>query len=121
LAPSPPRVLPWDAFSCSVSPVPGPVSRPLRPYTTLFRSGPAQVHPAVAGNAATVHESGKPAPCLSVDGIAVALEVAVERRIGCQDRKSTRLNSSHVKSSYALFCLKKKTTPPRTDRAQVPP
>src|SRR5690606_41692132 len=27
------------------------------------------------------------------------------------DRKSTRLNSSHVKISYAVFCLKKKTTP----------
>src|SRR5690606_12222738 len=27
-----------------------------------------------------------------------------------KDRKSTRLNSSHVKSSYAVFCLKKKTT-----------
>src|SRR6266576_6086087 len=26
----------------------------------------------------------------------------------CQDRKSTRLNSSHVESSYAVFCLKKK-------------
>src|SRR5690606_26478235 len=26
-----------------------------------------------------------------------------------KDRKSTRLNSSHVKSSYAVFCLKKKT------------
>src|SRR5690606_18239882 len=28
---------------------------------------------------------------------------------GAQDRKSTRLNSSHVKSSYAVFCLKKKS------------
>src|SRR5690606_40723657 len=28
-------------------------------------------------------------------------------RIGRRDRKSTRLNSSHVKSSYAVFCLKK--------------
>src|SRR5436305_8125049 len=27
-----------------------------------------------------------------------------------QDRKSTRLNSSHVRISYAVFCLKKKTT-----------
>src|SRR5207302_8609027 len=27
---------------------------------------------------------------------------------GCRDRKSTRLNSSHVKISYAVFCLKKK-------------
>src|SRR5947207_5863130 len=29
--------------------------------------------------------------------------------VGCQDRKSTRLNSSHTESSYAVFCLKKKT------------
>src|SRR5690606_40592999 len=29
--------------------------------------------------------------------------------IAIQDRKSTRLNSSHVKISYAVFCLKKKT------------
>src|SRR5690606_41825858 len=28
--------------------------------------------------------------------------------LGCLDRKSTRLNSSHVKISYAVFCLKKK-------------
>src|SRR5690606_41223083 len=32
-----------------------------------------------------------------------------ERRERDGDRKSTRLNSSHVKSSYAVFCLKKKT------------
>src|SRR5690606_41221481 len=31
------------------------------------------------------------------------------RRPGAPDRKSTRLNSSHVKSSYAVFCLKKTT------------
>src|SRR5690606_41721924 len=30
-------------------------------------------------------------------------------RISAQDRKSTRLNSSHVKMSYAVFCLKKKS------------
>src|SRR5215471_21777256 len=30
------------------------------------------------------------------------------RRLGLQDRKSTRLNSSHVEISYAVFCLKKK-------------
>src|SRR5690606_41628170 len=35
------------------------------------------------------------------------------RRRSCfhRDRKSTRLNSSHVKSSYAVFCLKKKKIP----------
>src|SRR5690606_39415134 len=33
-----------------------------------------------------------------------------------QDRKSTRLNSSHVKISYAVFCLKKKNKPSRTSQ-----
>src|SRR5256886_10199417 len=31
-------------------------------------------------------------------------------RYACQDRKSTRLNSSHSQISYAVFCLKKKTS-----------
>src|SRR5690606_39480911 len=34
----------------------------------------------------------------------------LEIDLRCEDRKSTRLNSSHVKISYAVFCLKKKTT-----------
>src|SRR5215475_6797567 len=34
-----------------------------------------------------------------------------------QDRKSTRLNSSHVKISYAGFCLKKKKAPPQAGRS----
>src|SRR5206468_11049695 len=61
----------------------------------------------------------------TVDGgvlehIAVALEGPLDRRadvplvvaVGCggEDRKSTRLNSSHDQISYAVFCLKKKTT-----------
>src|SRR5437868_10456589 len=33
---------------------------------------------------------------------------AAEERFCCRDRKSTRLNSSHVSISYAVFCLKKK-------------
>src|SRR3989442_10561778 len=32
------------------------------------------------------------------------------RAVDLEDRKSTRLNSSHVRISYAVFCLKKKTT-----------
>src|SRR2546427_7975792 len=34
-----------------------------------------------------------------------------------RDRKSTRLNSSHSQISYAVFCLKKKKTPPHTSQA----
>src|SRR5690625_1824572 len=35
------------------------------------------------------------------------------------DRKSTRLNSSHVAISYAVFCLKKKTTPQHSESSRV--
>src|SRR5207253_8052561 len=38
------------------------------------------------------------------------VESFVGHGIGREDRKSTRLNSSHVAISYAVFCLKKKTT-----------
>src|SRR5258708_1468514 len=66
----------------------------LFPYTTLFRStGFNAVHAAVL--------AGKP-----------ALVMAMTLR-GAEDRKSTRLNSSHQIISYAVFCLKKKTKTPR--------
>src|SRR3989442_7546570 len=70
----------------------------LFPYTTLFRSV------VVA---------------LALEFIGLALAVADDERAGRAvrqeggsetDRKSTRLNSSHVRISYAVFCLKKKTT-----------
>src|SRR5690606_40361611 len=47
----------------------------------------------------------------------VAKEIGIQHRIieydELEDRKSTRLNSSHVKISYAVFCLKKKKTKKR--------
>src|SRR5690349_22407134 len=60
----------------------------LFPYTTLFRSrrpGPGGVRPQTrrSGPHHRLHGAGR-------------------------DRKSTRLNSSHVEISYAVFCLKKK-------------
>src|SRR5690606_40626717 len=45
----------------------------------------------------------------TVDGSAVACQEHRGGRLPIRDRKSTRLNSSHVKSSYAVFCLKKKS------------
>src|SRR6266566_8535991 len=65
----------------------------LFPYTTLFRSGPAR---------ATAPGSVSRVPAVRRDG-------AVPRAVG-PDRKSTRLNSSHLVISYAVFCLKKKKT-----------
>src|SRR5699024_7339634 len=40
--------------------------------------------------------------------IGIILFITVSKRITTQDRKSTRLNSSHVSISYAVFCFKKK-------------
>src|SRR5437667_7309556 len=68
----------------------------LFPYTTLFRSQP--VH-AVGRRDVEVE-----ARLLVADPVG---EVAgAERHV--RDRKSTRLNSSHITISYAVFCLKKK-------------
>src|SRR5690606_40383354 len=47
----------------------------------------------------------------SGDGVVVGPQILTP---GSEDRKSTRLNSSHVKISYAVFCLKKKAPVSRT-------
>src|SRR5256885_17235019 len=52
------------------------------------------------------HAAGFSIACLVNCGKKAEQCVAVE----CQDRKSTRLNSSHLVISYAVFCLKKKNT-----------
>src|SRR3712207_6939022 len=76
----------------------------LFPYTTLFRSthqvaplehyrlqaGPGEVRRAHQPVVSPAHDHG-----------------VITKRL---DRKSTRLNSSHANISYAVFCLKKKTT-----------
>src|SRR2546430_10835992 len=70
----------------------------LFPYTTLFRSS------VVLGEAHSTHVCGKRG---NVDGPSGTQHVHTRRN---GDRKSTRLNSSHSQISYAVFCLKKKTT-----------
>src|SRR5690349_19759732 len=54
----------------------------------------------------------------SNDGAGMLADMHRRCGIDPRDRKSTRLNSSHVEISYAVFCLKKKT---RTRRRQPPP
>src|SRR2546427_7052891 len=74
----------------------------LFPYTTLFRS--VQEQAGVSDHA------------MDVAADIRRRRVAYELRLACaqgpggeeQDRKSTRLNSSHSQISYAVFCLKKK-------------
>src|SRR5438477_1275501 len=87
-----------------------PPSSTLFPYTTLFRSSPMMYNQLVRFDAEM-----NPVPELaeswqiSPDGLAwtFKLRQGVTFHDG-QDRKSTRLNSSHMSISYAVFCLKKK-------------
>src|SRR5438045_6991256 len=80
----------------------------LFPYTTLFRSPqlsvrrPAQRRRDSAGVESRVRRSGAGRP------LAVRRRRAGARARLQRDRKSTRLNSSHLGISYAVFCLKKK-------------
>src|SRR3712207_8324495 len=83
----------------------------LFPYTTLFRSvGPALLGavPAVA-LLAVFGVDALPALVLPVAGALVGVARFRAARWSFADRKSTRLNSSHAKISYAVFCLKNKT------------
>src|SRR2546430_9810040 len=51
-----------------------------------------------------------PAVALEMDAYRAFCLVALGRGAEAEDRKSTRLNSSHSQISYAVFCLKKKIT-----------
>src|SRR2546429_3630057 len=75
----------------------------LFPYTTLFRSQ--------GGYAETPRQRSV---------VALVDEQVTERAVPPEDRKSTRLNSSHGYISYAVFCLKKKNprTRPRSRRVR---
>src|SRR5690349_23980457 len=85
----------------------------LFPYTTLFRSGPPGWFEtsavAMSGCASGVEEPLECRPC-PVERLRFAEEPEVRVHAEHEDRKSTRLNSSHVEISYAVFCLKKKKT-----------
>src|SRR5690606_40794841 len=93
-----------------------PLAGTLLPYTTLFRSSEfIPGHPLAKAFVA---------PCTEAMVRALVDELGIRDVIECygmteipgvfavpfEDRKSTRLNSSHVKISYAVFCLKKKKT-----------
>src|SRR5690606_42129029 len=101
--------------------LPRPPRSTLFPYTTLFRSCTGKVResrsPALldhsdrrdhagagalqAGDRYSIEEYGQKDRVLHADVLRLG------DRGDARDRKSTRLNSSHVKISYAVFCLKK--------------
>src|SRR2546430_6654494 len=83
----------------------------LFPYTTLFRSRRGQ--PQRLEHAGVAQARGELSHALAArDKHLQRLELVRHGvpvpRVELQDRKSTRLNSSHSQISYAVFCLKKK-------------
>src|SRR3712207_8267015 len=85
----------------------------LFPYTTLFRSpGPQSPPPRTAPDAAPAATRLPMAAvgnrCRGRPGGSCSCEDGPGVWASDQDRKSTRLNSSHANISYAVFCLKKK-------------
>src|SRR3712207_8052557 len=77
----------------------------LFPYTTLFRSLRDRLLPIVPLSKVMGLSGNEDVN----NGFVVVTQVAHQRfGILVEDRKSTRLNSSHANISYAVFCLKKK-------------
>src|SRR5207244_11750057 len=105
--------------SLSSLPPSPPLSSPLFPYTTLFRSSADRYRrPYAAFRPARRAPGFRAATGLEgMSSLEVEKRPVVSTAAGCcyligaviiLDRKSTRLNSSHQIISYAVFCLKKK-------------
>src|SRR5258705_7151946 len=79
----------------------------LFPYTTLFRSSGRQspLHPRGGGEPRSAPRRGRRRSAPRADARRRAHG---PHAVAHLDRKSTRLNSSHLGISYAVFCLKKK-------------
>src|SRR3712207_7294485 len=89
----------------------------LFPYTTLFRSCGIDGSYVAANSAPEATAQAREAVQAGAD---LVIALGGDGTVGslAEDRKSTRLNSSHANISYAVFCLKKKkkqkSTMPRT-------
>src|SRR5699024_12754793 len=98
---APPPSLPLFIF---VSVLPPHPRSPLFPYTTLFRS-------KIIGQFSIVIRTPCAVACSTIGGQISSARSQLASTCSERsrsDRKSTRLNSSHVSISYAVFCLKKK-------------
>src|SRR5690606_41378672 len=107
--------MPWFAVAL----IPPPVL--LFPYTTLFRSVRLKIDAKPVGFGQGGDLLGRPALVDDAPGLGMSQDDVLQHRVGrdqlpvlvdhadavTQDRKSTRLNSSHVKISYAVLSLKK--------------
>src|SRR5687768_18262169 len=93
----------------------------LFPYTTLFRSSQALLKKVGGGRTAAWEIMvGIPAIRNLIREDKVAQMYSAIQTGQSQDRKSTRLNSSHGYISYAVFCLKKKKKKTKCTNTSIP-
>src|SRR3712207_7577274 len=92
----------------------------LFPYTTLFRSRQVAGRLRTDVEVLVVHaiRGREDGAVLPIEALPVIVPFVP---VDAVDRKSTRLNSSHANISYAVFCLKKKTTASPLPRTPPPP
>src|SRR5438045_4942267 len=92
----------------------------LFPYTTLFRSAlfeaEHRAHDHAERDVLRVRMEGERVADLPAIECVVGRAQHRQGRSATQDRKSTRLNSSHLGISYAVFCLKKKKKKSNTSK-----
>src|SRR2546421_6451571 len=93
----------------------------LFPYTTLFRSPRCERRPdvrrvRVERRAGLAREGGDG---VVYEGLREPVDDAARVFANLEDRKSTRLNSSHDQISYAVFCLKKKKKNNKRDKSDI--
>src|SRR3712207_8262343 len=87
----------------------------LVPYATLLRSPKQGVKSWTAADASAVQAQTLGAHTKDLhDSIAAGDYPSWDLHVQIIDRKSTRLNSSHANISYAVFCLKKQSSSPRS-------
>src|SRR5690606_39769573 len=90
----------------------------LFPYTTLCRSDVTDAAATAAALGRAIDEHGVPDILVNNAGLQRRAPIQEfdaadwDAVIASKDRKSTRLNSSHVKTSYAVFCLHKRNRLP---------
>src|SRR3712207_7329159 len=88
-----------------------PPSSTLFPYTTLFRSSAAQGNITLKWNTTSAPANNDFIAAQTLAATTAGSVTGTNRGASLEsyeDRKSTRLNSSHANISYAVFCLKKK-------------
>src|SRR5947199_9032968 len=100
MPPLPQAILALALFFIRLRP---PPRSTLFPYTTLFRS--KVIDSRQSRDSSSIRRRRECLKC--------KYRFTTYEEIFTLDRKSTRLNSSHLGISYAVFCLKKKTTSPR--------